>query len=140
LATGKRSYRLGVSTIRKIVSETCRAIWDALQPIVLPRPTRQKWIEIADCFENRWNFPNCIGAIDGKHIKIQCPPNASSSYYNHKGYNSIVLHKIVTKKYTWFLSSIRNKSQESIYNICYLPVACNSSAIFSHILSDTFFL
>lgn len=27
--------------------------------------------KIATEFEEKWNFPNCIGAINGKHVIIQ---------------------------------------------------------------------
>ena len=30
---------------------------------------KHKWKSIADEFYERWNFPNCIGAIDGKHVE-----------------------------------------------------------------------
>ncbi|CAL8334309.1 unnamed protein product [Arctogadus glacialis] len=36
-------------------------------------PTRADWSTMAEQFEWRWNFPNCIGAIDGKHVVIQAP-------------------------------------------------------------------
>ncbi|CAK9289785.1 unnamed protein product, partial [Gordionus sp. m RMFG-2023] len=30
-------------------------------------PTLEMFEEVAKGFDERWNFPNCIGAIDGKH-------------------------------------------------------------------------
>ncbi|XP_050676177.1 uncharacterized protein LOC126973086 isoform X2 [Leptidea sinapis] len=58
------SYRMGFSTVRSIVHETRRVIWNALRPSVMPKPTREKWTRIAMEFDEKWNFPNCIGAID----------------------------------------------------------------------------
>lgn len=53
--------------------------------------TEEEWIEIASCFENKWQFPHCIDAIDGKHVRIIPPKGAGSYYYNYKKTNSIVL-------------------------------------------------
>jgi len=65
------AYRVGHNTISKIVSETCEAIWIGLKDQVFPQPTEDWWNKIAKQFEERWNFPHCIGAIDGKHVVIQ---------------------------------------------------------------------
>lgn len=54
-------------------------------------PTKQKWKTIAERFFEVWNLPNCLGALDGKHIKIQKIPNTGSTNFNYKGYHSIVL-------------------------------------------------
>jgi len=64
-------FRVGHNTISKIVSETCEAIWIVLKEEVFEQFTEDRWKKIAKEFEEKWNFPNCIGAIDGKHVIIQ---------------------------------------------------------------------
>lgn len=60
--------------------------------------TKEEWMDIAKDFETLHGFYNCLGALDGKHIKIQHPPNSGSLYYNYKGYYSIVLMALVNAK------------------------------------------
>lgn len=50
---------------------------------------------IADEFAMKWQFPLCIGALDGKHIEFQPKRKDGSFYYNYKGTNSIVLLALV---------------------------------------------
>lgn len=71
--------------------QTSKALWKNLQPVYMPKPTAEKWKEVSDRIQSLWNLPNCIGSIDGKHIRIQCPPRSGSAYYNYKGYFSVVL-------------------------------------------------
>jgi len=76
LATGERfqrlhyQFRLGATTIGLIINEVCTAIWKLLSPVYLPTPKEEDWIKISKEFYKIWNFPNCTGAIDGKHISI----------------------------------------------------------------------
>ncbi|KAJ8720826.1 hypothetical protein PYW08_006291 [Mythimna loreyi] len=51
----------------------------------------EDWIQIADEFYQRTNFPNVIGAIDGKHIRMVKPQHSGSSFYNYKKYFLCVL-------------------------------------------------
>jgi len=65
------AFRVGLNTISKIISETCQAIWNCLKNEVFPENKENIWIQKAKKFEEKWNFPNCIAAIDGKHIVLQ---------------------------------------------------------------------
>lgn len=63
-------------------------------------PTSAKeWIKTAKEFENAWNFPHCLGAIDGKHIVIQSPQHSGTEFYNYKGTYSIVLLAVADANY-----------------------------------------
>lgn len=85
----------GGSTVRQIVHETSSVLWECLQPEYMPVPTRQKWVEVAKRFYTLWNLPNCVGSLDGKHIRITAPINSGSTFINDKGYFSIVLLAVV---------------------------------------------
>lgn len=63
-------------------------------------PTNEdEWKDIANEFENQWNFINCIGAIDGKHVHIKKPKTSGSYYFNYKKTFSIVLLAVVNANY-----------------------------------------
>lgn len=47
--------------------------------------TKEEWELVQRKFEIHWNFPNCVGAIDRKHVRIKCPAESGSDYYNCKG-------------------------------------------------------
>ena len=61
--------------------------------------TTEEWLDIAKVFNDRWNFPNCCGAIDGKHVQIQSPPNTHSEFVNYKKTFSIILFALVDGNY-----------------------------------------
>lgn len=78
------AYRVGIETARVAIHVTCRALWDRLKSHFMKVPTQADWIEIASGFAMRWQFPNCLGAVDGKHVAITAPPNSGSLYFNYK--------------------------------------------------------
>jgi hypothetical protein len=47
-------------------------------------PTNQQWSEIAEGFQDKWQFPNCLGALDGKHVLIFAPKKSGTMFFNYK--------------------------------------------------------
>lgn len=74
--------------------------------------TTEDWKRIEQGFRTKWNFPGCIGAIDGKHVNIKAPANCGSDFFNYKGCNSIVLLALVDDDYCF----------------SYIDVGCNGRA------------
>ncbi|KAE8740687.1 hypothetical protein FOCC_FOCC013779 [Frankliniella occidentalis] len=102
LATGETQeslhfqFRVGQSTISGIIKEVCEALYTVLKGTYLRFPeSHEEWQNIAFECGSRWNFYNCIGAMDGKHILIEPPIKSGSTYYNYKCQFSIVLLAIV---------------------------------------------
>ncbi|XP_015227457.1 PREDICTED: putative nuclease HARBI1 [Cyprinodon variegatus] len=89
------SYRLGHSTVRNSVHMVYSAIEKVMMERFLPKPTEDTWKEVAQGFWEKWNFPNCFGAIDGKHISIQSPPRAGSQNSSHDRTFEILLLALV---------------------------------------------
>lgn len=96
-------FRVGKSTAHQIIKETYKAIWEKLQSIYLPSLTRNDFERIAAQFFDRWQLPNCVGAIDGRHMRIKAPPMSGSEFYNYKKFFSVVLLAAVDAyyKFTW---------------------------------------
>ena len=72
----------------------------------MPVPLDDKWKSNADEFYERWNFPNCIGATDDKHVMIQCPFNSGSLFYNYKSYFSIALLAVASADYRFVMIDV----------------------------------
>ncbi len=89
-------FRVPHNSISILIREVCEAIIAEYADEVIDCPTlEQQWRRIADQFSTRWHFHHCLGALDGKHITIQCPNKAGSEYCNYKGFNSIILMALV---------------------------------------------
>ena len=92
-------FRLGISTVAEIVQETCDHIWEELNATYMKPPTVQDWRRIQMRFNTIWQFPNCLGALDGKHVNLRAPPKSSTLFHNYKGFFSIVLMALVDADY-----------------------------------------
>lgn len=105
------NFRIGKSTVSKIVQEVCDCLWNVLQPMYMPVPTQNDWYRIAKQFENLWQFKNCVGAIDGKHVYINAPYNTGSSFFNYKHRFSIVLMCVSDARRKIIMADIGSKGR-----------------------------
>lgn len=104
---------MGASTVSLIVHETVDAIWEIFQPIHMPVPTENMFKKIAKEFYEKWNFPNCLGAIDGKHIRVKCPAHSGSMFYNYKNFFSIVLQAVADANYKFITIEVGGFGKQS---------------------------
>ncbi|KAM7309617.1 uncharacterized protein ISCGN_006618 [Ixodes scapularis] len=102
LATGEshhslsRQFRLGHSSVNDLIHETCTALYEELKEDFIRTPkTEEEWLDVISGFAQKWQFPNCAGALDGKHVCIWKPPNSGSVYFNYKKTHSIILFAVV---------------------------------------------
>ncbi|XP_015374372.1 PREDICTED: uncharacterized protein LOC107169215 [Diuraphis noxia] len=86
--------------------QTISAIISNLKEECMPMPKEDDWKTISNEFWEIWNFPNCIGALDGKHVVIEAPPNSGSLYFNYNKTFSIVLMALVDAKYKFIAVNI----------------------------------
>lgn len=113
-------YR-GVSTVNQIVEHMSDCLWDSLEDDYMRMPSTDEWKLIAQRFYEQWNIPNCLGSIDGKHIRLKAPPNSGSAYYNYHGYFSIVLLGCVDADslFTWIsVGDFGRNSDGRVINSC----------------------
>nr|CAH7734521.1 unnamed protein product [Callosobruchus chinensis] len=104
---------MGASTVGKIIKEVCAALWEVFQPLHMKQPTTADFLRISEEYNRLWDFPNCIGAWDGKHIRIKCPSHSGSMFFNYKHYFSIVLQGLVDDHYRFISIDVGGYGKQS---------------------------
>jgi len=99
LASLHFEYLLGETTVWEIVKDWCNSIWNSLKATRMPEKMENDWVNIANDFYRRTQFPNCTVAVDGKHIRIKMPTCSVSLFYNYKHLFSIALLALVDTNY-----------------------------------------
>ncbi|XP_017154003.1 putative nuclease HARBI1 [Drosophila miranda] len=89
-------YRVGKSSIKYIVEEVIKAIVKELKGVCLQTPqTEEEWLDVAKQFEELWNFPHCLGSLDGHHIAFRSKTVKDDSYTNYRQFQSIIMLALV---------------------------------------------
>lgn len=73
----------------------------------MPTPSVDKFKKIATEFYDNWNFPNCVGSINRKHIRVRCQKKTSECMYNYKQFFSIVLIVVADANYRFLTIDVR---------------------------------
>ena len=128
------SYRMTPVVVGRIINETCQLLWKTLiEKGYLKHPSKiEEWKAIAEDFDQYWNFPNCLGALDGKHVVMQAPARSGSMYFNYKKSFSIVLKAICNAKYQFTLvdiGDIGRQSDGSVYSSSHLGFAIENNQL-----------
>ena len=103
------------TTVGRISPETCDALWEVLTKegfMEVPK-TPDQWHVVASEMERRWNFPTCLGAMDGKHVNIVAPARSGSLVFNYKKPFSIVLLAICNASYEFIMVDIGEAGRQS---------------------------
>jgi hypothetical protein len=94
--------------------------------------TNVEWINIAEEFNTLWNLPNCIGAIDGKHITIRQPACSGAKFFNYKHSFSIILLALVDAQYKFLFIDIGAQgrcSDAGVFSECQLLSAIERNTL-----------
>ena len=102
-----------------------------MKPICFPELTQQFWIETATQFYERTNFPHCLGALDGKHIRVIKPEGSGSLYYNYKNYFSILLLALCDASYNFLFIDVGAYGKPSN------STDCKDSVFFKRLANET---
>jgi len=57
-----------------------------MRPECIPKRTKEQWELTALEFEKTANFPHCLGAVNGKRIRVIKPEHSGSIFYNYKDF------------------------------------------------------
>ncbi|KAJ8414344.1 hypothetical protein AAFF_G00052140 [Aldrovandia affinis] len=93
-------FRIAQPTLSLIIPETCRVIYEVLKDKYLKCPTSvEEWQQVARGFLEKWHFPNCLGALDGRHIPISPPSRSGPTSFKNKSIFSIVFMALADSGY-----------------------------------------
>jgi len=83
----------------------------------MPEKTENDWVNIANDFYRRTQFPNCISTVDEKRVRIKMPSGSGSLFYNYKHFFSILLLALVDANCCLIAVDVGEVGKSSDYNV-----------------------
>jgi hypothetical protein len=67
-----------------MVQKVCVAIWEMFVAKYLPVPSEKLLLDTAAQYWEKLCMSDCVGSIDGKHVKNKCSTGFGSMFHNYK--------------------------------------------------------
>ena len=83
----------------------------------MPQKSEKDWLCSADEFYERTNFPNCLGAVDGKHTRMCKPDDSGYLFFYYKNFFSTVLMALFNADYCFISTDVGVYGASSDCNI-----------------------
>lgn len=118
LATGESyrslafQFRMHRTTVSRVIQACLKLIINKFMKKAMPEPSAESHKKAIREFYILWQFANCIGCIDGKHIRLKCPANTGSPSFNYKDCFSMVLLAVVDAKYKFIAVDVGSYGRE----------------------------
>lgn len=112
-------YKLGQSTVRNAIYQVCDLIQEKVMPLMIPTPHKRQWEGNEEVFRNKYNFPNCVGVLAGRHVMTERPPATGSQYFNYRKSFSTILLALIDPNYKFMVIDIQDFGKIASDNIIF---------------------
>ncbi|CAF3550803.1 unnamed protein product [Rotaria socialis] len=148
-------FGIGKSTAGEILHEFRATVVDSFFYRLVKFPVTNEEIKrTVDGFLNKFDYPMCLGALDGTHISIKPPQGLELDYYNYKKFHSIIMLATVDSNllftyvnvgapgrcndtYVYSKCQLYDVVQGDIYSKYYMKV--NNTSVQTHLIADSAF-
>ena len=109
----------------------CYALENLKRKECFPPFTTERCLQISFVFEKSANFPHCVGALNGKHVRITKPTMSGSLYFNYKKCFSIVLFAVADANYNFLYIDVGSFGREGDSTIF------ENSSFYKHLMNNS---
>nr|CAI5863553.1 unnamed protein product [Callosobruchus analis] len=126
-------FRIPQTTIARNIPNAAMQFTTVCKLILFQTPgSQEQWEQVSNEYEKKWQYPHCLGALDGKHIIIKAPPKSGSHFFNYKGHHSVVLMALVDADYKFIYIDFGCNGRISdggVFGNCTLSSALESNTL-----------